>query len=373
MHRLALALDAVFQNSEYAVPGDYDGITAPEEPDRMDDWRVGMHAAIYRSFTIGAALSGVYGEAYAKADATPEIAVPQGIDTVQRRERRDEVLNSFAVLRDSMTEEEEDAAFGPQADWLLHDLRSDQATASMMEARFATGSGRARSCLARQAASDAGCPAQLTAGGTHAEAHAVALQLLHLLWASRHIMDMLDRNAAENPAHHQHLQAVPVGPVFPYGVFQSRIAHLPKLDCEPSYLHCSFAAPPAAWVNHLRNGYWFIQSHFDEDDCPSGLTGNDVFPAFLQARFFVYFLRKHMKLAFHPQFFQTNHTVTWIDNDWDAFHHSLLIFSLDDVEGREAYYPDCAASQHFPYDGFLDGADLLVSSDRLQEIAASSS
>ncbi|CEJ95095.1 hypothetical protein VHEMI10597 [[Torrubiella] hemipterigena] len=106
---------------------------------------------------------------------------------------------------------------------------------------------------------------------------------------------------------------------------------------------------------------------------PSGLTGRDVFPPFLQARFFVYFLRKHMKLAFHPQFFQTNFMVMWIDNDWDAFHQSLLIFSLDDVEGREKYYPDCAASQQFPDDGFLDGVDLLVSSDKLQEIAVSSS
>ncbi|CEJ95096.1 hypothetical protein VHEMI10598 [[Torrubiella] hemipterigena] len=67
MHRLALAIDAAFQNSQHAVPGDYDGNNAPEELDRMGDWRVGVHAAIYRSFTIGAALSGVYGEAYAKS------------------------------------------------------------------------------------------------------------------------------------------------------------------------------------------------------------------------------------------------------------------------------------------------------------------
>lgn len=376
MHRLALALDAAFCEQEYALPGRPEGGGAPEAPERMDEWRRGVHNAIYRSFTTSAALSSIYQAPYAKAYQTPgirqESGTTEGVLTAQRRIQSKDLLESFAVFRDSMTEAEEDTAFGTYADWLLQDMLSDKHDIATMNARFATCSGRARSCLARQSESgDDGCPVQLVAGGSHAEAHAIALQLVRLWWVSRQIMDTLGSNAMEIPVDSEHLQMVPVGPVVPYGIFYPRMVYLPKPDYEPRY-HLQFlATEPTKCANCPPGYYGFIRFRFQDIDRIEPI-GYRVFAPLLQARFFAYFLRKHMKLAFHPQFFHGSNDSGWIHNGWSALQSSLMLFSLDNVQGRdETYYPDSAAGESFPYDGFLDGGDLLISSDKLNEMIAS--
>lgn len=333
-----------------------------------------MHKAIYRSLITGAALAGVYKEPYLELGSRPELILEQNDYTGPQH---DEFLETFPLLRNSTTEEELEKAFGSYSEWLLKSLMTDKDANTIMEQRFETCSGRAQSCHHRQSYElpenrillRPGCPLELTAGGSHAQAHAVALELMRLLWASTNIFDALKPRTKGALSEDENIC---IGPIAPYGYFTSFMVRVPsehKIQY-PALINLE----PLGGISSDINGYdWdWIQSRFlYMDDLGHSIYGNDGYFPFIQAKFFVYFARKYLKSAFGPDFFHVPDGAEY-DNDWEAFHYSLLIFSLDDVEGRNKTYfdPDGYGGQ-FAFNGILDGGDLLVSADGLDALIAS--
>ncbi|KYK55092.1 hypothetical protein DCS_07054 [Drechmeria coniospora] len=364
LHLLAGALEKRFYlGSKSALPEDVHGLDTPEPADRMAEWRVNMHKAIYRSIITGAALAGVYKEPWVQAGAREDLKLKPYSEFTG--EKHEDFLDTFPVLRFETTEEEQEAAFGVYGEWLLKELRRDVHAKAIMAQRFATCSGRARSCHEREhqepqdgeGGGREACPVQLVDGGSHSDAHAVVLELMRLLWACCCVVGVLSafqEKECRDPAT--------CVPIVPWGRFSSWLVTItpPKGHDVPR-----FKTERPDGVGSEVDDSWWVTARFAGMDNQDPIEDTDIYPPFIEAKFFVYFLRRHMKLAFHDNFFHPDEGAE-INDNWLQFMDSLLIFSLDDVGDRDAYYPEYASMELFPDNGFLDGGDLLVSWDALE-------
>lgn len=337
----------------------------------MGEWRLNMHKAIYRSIITGAALAGVYQKPFTEALAREDLRLKTNHE--YPRQEHAEFLDSFPVLRFGMTVDEQDEAFGSYSQWLLGELCQDTEAKDSMEDRFASCYGRAMSCEARQHHEpEAGqedrreaCPVQLVAGASHSDAHATALGLMRLFWACHHVAEIFyaDRLRAVAMANADSARQT-CSLVVPWGRFSAWMVRFLRLTghCVGSYGEPAFATEQPEGVGSAVDGSPWIMDRF------SGMGNGDLdaderYPPPVSAAFFLYFLRRHMKLAFHDQFFHPDEGAE-IENNCLKFNESLAIFALDNVGERKAYYPEYADMGCFPTNGFLDGGDLLVKSDK---------
>lgn len=352
LHDLALALEEFFGKGRFRKPHDTENMIGPEPSHRMAEWRVGVHKAIYRSFISGAALADIYKAVYVAAMERRDLQPSNIRDPLVEGQARDAFFSSFSVFRDPMTEMDEEEAFGVYGQWLLRELRSDEESNAAMEKRFSTGFGRALCCRQRQQKEPGqNCPIQLTAEGDHAEAHAVALDLMRLFWACSEVFRGLITGRALFNEQSQTAVNGQYALVVPFAWFSSWMVGLcPEQGRIMCPLHIR---PPVRVGGEVGANSWITSRLFAP---PGGrpLGFGDAPEAWIPpvySRFFVYFLRKHMSLAFHSDFFQPDHHLMDTTHNWTSFIRSIFIFALDDIEGREAGPPD----------GFIDSGDLLVS------------
>ncbi|KAH8886462.1 hypothetical protein GQ53DRAFT_727859 [Thozetella sp. PMI_491] len=186
---------------------------SPEKAARMLERKHRLHIAIYRSLAVGAALAGAYSEPLfrAKDQPVPEIRAlaeldwPKELDPDNKygfagRPRWGEVdissyqcefLQRFAVLALGPRPEDEEAIFGPVAEWLLENILSDEAGMSSHARRFETMKGRAKCCRNLDRAGS--CPVGLVTCGADSDAHFVLWQLMLALWGHERVEAALRR------------------------------------------------------------------------------------------------------------------------------------------------------------------------------------
>lgn len=310
-----------------------------------------MHKAIYRSLITGAALASLYKTIFVAAIKRPELRLDE-MRLADIPAEREAFLRNFSVLRQPMTKAEEEEAFGIYGQWLLNELQGDQDVKLAMENAFSKDCGRARSCREREKHDGQSCPVQLTAGGSHHEAHSVALELMRLLWTCSEVIRGLLSGSAAGMAENVVGRYALVVPFGRFSAWMVARCSLQEGDCAP--LHIGRPVRVGGEVDSLP---WITSQLFD----PASQTqANGGWAPPVAFNFFAYFLRKHMNLAFRNNFFRTVRILD-TEDDWTSFTQSLFIFALDDVVGRETYYPLWASHNWLPRNGFLDGGDLLTS------------
>lgn len=345
----------------------------------MDAWKQGMHRAIYRSFIASASLAGVYLEPTFKAAASSDPEIQQLGRTDELSEAQLNFLCQFAAYQPQATIEQDHEAFGNFGDWLLGNILSDTALRSDMEQKFALCVGRALGCderrrYHRNVENDErwgpqACPVRLAEGHSHADAHMVALELIRMLWVCGNIAEREPFDLAE-------LRSSPLagscGPIVPWDMFGSRTITFTapsrnlKLLFEPELYITIFPgikeepADTRRLVRQAERDYWELEQ----------LKREGIYMPPLELKFFVYFLQRHLRVAFEPMFFQPDEGREIKDN-FQVFKQDLRIFALDESEDRVPYYPNGASEKYFESADFLDGTDLLVAWGPLQARIAS--
>ncbi|KAJ6787083.1 hypothetical protein PWT90_10736 [Aphanocladium album] len=154
---------------------------APEDPERMAEWRADMYKALYRSLLAGAALAGVYQEPW---HYTKQGDVADGILECSSCERTTEVENNFIfkhTVLQTITALQQDASIFCFLDqWLLGDILADTESRDAMAHRFQHKYGRAEACIQEE------CELSLD-GGSHADAHLITWELFKMYWTAEQL------------------------------------------------------------------------------------------------------------------------------------------------------------------------------------------
>lgn len=258
-------------------------------------------------------------------------------------------------------------------DWLFQDILSDAASRAAIGETFCLNHGRAHRCQERRqfkpddpddelTRARAQCPIQADEGLSHADAHLLALELIRLLWACGHM--------AEQRPFHGHLppqfMGGTCGPIFLWDAFAPMLVfseESPASAAEDSswcrlYLkRLGAEAQPGSEVSAMYPRA-LLETADWTDDRRKELFANDfIFMPPTKYKFFVYFLRRHLRAAFERDFFKPERGHRLL-NDFEAFLNTLRIFAHDDGEDADPYYSSSLGN--FESVKFLDGTDVLL-------------
>lgn len=375
LHCFALGLEGTLRDlngfGDYMLP---DGTSSLgiEQEGRLDEWKLGFHRVAYRCLIAGAALSRAYSEPIYKS--LGETAMK----TKSLTDEQHEELAASAVFNSEATVEEQDAVFGPLAQWLLQSILADETGMAAMMERFDEQRGRARCCrdVRRQYddydddddvdedEDDGSCPFQLLSSNTstdsHARAHFVAWQVMQMLWQQHHILDSIYRPPLP---YDRGIGSSEKGGIIiaPFGLFSC--ADVTILTPPSRYApRKSFTArAPAVSKRPMTIDVFRSISNSmeaaEDDDEEAEDEDEEGAEVPLPLQFFKYFLQRHLGVSFWDGFFATGDPfAVEAQQDWDAFTRCLTLFSLDDEPNREpAHGLDEVAGADF-----LDGTEFLV-------------
>lgn len=347
---------------------------APEEPDRMAEWRIGVQRAIYRALIVTAALVGVYSEPLFTAHRSDDEALRTGIGEpelyLESQKQLLEFLHGFPIYKLRSTGEDQDQLFGSLAQWLLEHILADTASREAMEMRFQEGCGRAIECRLR-----GDCPLASPDGKrSHSDAHLVALEIMRVLWMCENIsLAVGGRNFnLYAPVKIWKMGLLPV-----FGTFSLR-----SIECLATGHHgaqfVSKRCPPE--LNYKTNGAYtgkiikdtfykrsikdVLESVHANAGEPNRFVSSQEETAPLRFKFFEYCLREQVGATFFDEFF-VEEDGGEITNNLEMYLRSGLLFSLDDVEGRGRGQEEDSSpnfgSGYFDMTDFLDGTEVLVS------------
>ncbi|KAM3520171.1 hypothetical protein MY4038_009533 [Beauveria bassiana] len=290
---------------------------APEDPDRMLEWRKRVRTAIYRSLISGAALAAAYQEPLHEAKKTNIPELQSLADTDFFSETQLSFINKFTVFQTVTTLEQETPIFAPLGQWLLKSILSDTDARHAMAQRFEMRYGRATTCPAR-VPDPWDCPLRPAFDGSHSDAHLVVWELIKMFWMQERMSwtigtdyDLTDENVI-----------TPNGkaPIVLFGYFAAMKVKGPCLSTSPPTDSPHGDGPGS--LNRLLH-----RLHEDSGQPNRYEEGLEVAP--LEAKFFEYFLRRYLG--------------------------TLAIFSHDDINGRTA---SCFADAMLSVD-FISGSEIL--------------
>lgn len=357
LQRLARSMECFSLSDDLRLPRDMQGKYpdgAPEDPDRMPEWRKGLWMATYRSLIASAALAGIYQEPLRAAKESNDAELQSLIDALYFSQHQRSFIQKFAVFRTITTPEQETPIFGFLGQWLLKNILSDTEARNAMAQLFEMGHGRAMTCAGPNTGPN-GCPLRLVDGGSHSDAHLVVWELIKMYWVQEQLVDSIEGqhvDLTENEVTPPNGKAPIVlsGDFAPIKVKGPSLAASPPTDNHTLDFECSSLRSLLPTI-HESSG----QLDRYED-------GGEVAP--LHAKFFEYFLRRYVGARFHIHFFNG-----YEDSAESTFLQTLALFSHDDVDGR---YGTC-----YPYDmphvDFMSGSEILESADIPAECYSSSS
>ncbi|CEJ90043.1 hypothetical protein VHEMI05852 [[Torrubiella] hemipterigena] len=359
LHSLALGLEGTLRSphgfDDYHLPSgvnwDQQQTPGAEQPERLAEWRVGFHRAAYRCLIAGAVLAYAYSEPLYQCGAQETVNDEQSI-----------LLSGFPAYNIEASMEEQDAIFGPFADWLLENILANTAEVAAITDRFDKRQGRAWCCRDLQSDDedagsedelDDGCPVQLKGRAgidSHAQAHYVAWEVMKMLWQQEHIL--LSMYNSRFPHHKGQGSSEKSCIIAPFGLF--------------CCAHVDIITPPARYAPQLAldardpndsKRPMDIFSVLDIIGPKQDHLSQDAVPAPLELQFFRYFLQKHLGLSFWEDFFDTESRYAIEDGqNWTEFMKCLQLFALDDVPNR---WPSKGLSTAAGAD-FIDGTEFLV-------------
>lgn len=65
---------------------------SPEDPERMVEWRTGLHRAFYRSLIVGAALAGIYQEPLRTIEESEDLKAQSKLEWVGHTETKKQFI-----------------------------------------------------------------------------------------------------------------------------------------------------------------------------------------------------------------------------------------------------------------------------------------
>lgn len=364
LHHFVEALTLRFARGDHHMPDDVAWAARPEEPDRLEEWREGVQRAIYRALVTTAALMRAYNEPFfevmrgqneelkAIISKKVEYGFPEEIVTFAQ---------SFPVYKMRTTPDEGNQTFGFLAEWLRENILADTKSREAMEERFDKSYGRAIECKLR-----GDCPLKFAQGnGSHSDAHFLTLEIMRVLWMCENIAELLTlHNLREEDKANKKMRRI--GPIPVFGDFCFVAVDYTEAHDAGAW-GTGFST---MWLQsgQFSNYRWDISKLLggagpDLED-PAYFEEGSVLGTPLRLKFFGYCLREYVSAAFADEFFLEDPGAE-INNDLTTFLHCATLFSLDDVEFREHYPSDSSIYEGGYLDdaGFLDGSEVLVSSD----------
>lgn len=359
------ALTHRFARGYYIFPRDLAWPVQPEEPDRVEEWRVGVQRAIYRALITTAALIGAYNEPLFEVQSGQNEALRALFSKRAVHCLPAEIVTfaeSFPIYKMRPTEEEENETFGFLAQWLKEHILADTKSRKSMEERFDKEYGRAIECKLR-----GDCPLKFAQGdGSHSDAHFLTLEIMRVLWMCENITELLaTNNLREEDKGNKKLRRI--GPIPVFGEFcllavdytEAQDAGASGTEFSTTWLHSE------PYKNYMWETSRLLMVVGPDLQLSSSFAEGGALGTPLRLRFFGYCLREYVSAVFTDEFFfedagAENH------DDFTTFLQCATLFSLDDVESRQHDEEDESAiydTRCLDDAGFLDGSEVLVSSD----------
>ncbi|KAM3452273.1 hypothetical protein MY3296_004711 [Beauveria thailandica] len=346
LQRLARSIECVLLSDDLILPKDMQGKhpdRAPEDPDRMLEWRKGVWIAIYRSLISGAALAAAYQEPLFEGKKTNIPELQSLADAATFSETQLSFINKFTVFQTVTSLEQETPVFAPLGQWLLKSILSESDARHAMAQRFEMRYGRSTTCPG-QGPNASDCPLRPAFHGSHSDAHLVVWELIKMFWMQERLSWIVgtDYDLTEDNAITPNGKA----PIVLFGYFAAMKVKGP----------CLSASPPTD--SPLEDGSGSLNSllhrlHEDSGQPNRYEQGLEVAP--LHAKFFEYFLRRYFGVRFHRGFFDYEEEAGNRDSTHSSFTQTLTLFSHDDIKGRSA---SCFADA-MPYVDFMSGSEIL--------------
>ena len=185
LHHLVRAVEIWLSRQNWIESTIRHGHASSEEPElveRMPDWSLQVHRAIYLSLILGAALAGVYREPLFRARNSddPELQAVSGYcnPTNGMTPKQLQFLLGFAVCQTQASQGAEQDLFERLARWLIRAILSDEGARRAHRTRFERGVGRALRCRGADE-----CPVHLEDHPEHSDGHLVVWRVMQALCA----------------------------------------------------------------------------------------------------------------------------------------------------------------------------------------------
>lgn len=324
---------------------------SPEDPERMEEWRRGLHKALYRTLIAGAALAGIYQEPWHAVEEREGLRNRREMNAHILTEKLRAFLPQFTVFQTITTLAQDTAVYGPLDQWLLNDILSDTESRAAMEHSFEHGYGRATTCAGRD-----GC--SLVFGeGSHAEGHLVLWELVKMLWVARKLYGQM-QGEEEDDADEEDADDADLGKEMMLAPPRGRAVVVPFQYFSAVTIagrELAATSPTGRAVNGVAE---LLEDIWYETGQPTRYEeGLQVAP--LHVKFFEHFLRRRLGLRLHLEFF---------DQDEEMLHHpagvlalsrTMCLFALDDVQGRSGRGDFCALEAA----AVLSGSEIVERAD----------
>ncbi|TQV99216.1 hypothetical protein IF1G_01431 [Cordyceps javanica] len=368
LDRMAAFLEREFCCGDVSLPADrrFTRGTLPEAPERLLEWSWRVRKAIYRSLIVGAALAPVYWEPLRQAHADPDEEMQRiGPYDLELSDKQIRFLTKFPVYNLAATSEEEDAAFGQTARWIVQQIMQDHTAREEMARRFEQCSGRAERC---QLEGDC-CVRLLEVDGSHADAHFLAWELAQILWAHFHIDTCIDHD------EYYEAQPVPEGTVggrarvVLFGIFGAEDLIVPELDLETHPLINGYNVPqPSLGTSgssqilpnsgHSASFIPYASQVFCRSGIPNMSTEFGQLPP-LDLKWFSYTFDRFLGVQFKDGMFEPAPV-----NFARRFFEAIAVFAHDDVAGRQLCNPDWGLGSG----GLVNGVEILQASQPTDDL-----
>ncbi|KAJ3493595.1 hypothetical protein NLG97_g4636 [Lecanicillium saksenae] len=364
MYQYVNALTLRFERGNYRFPLELPGGVTPETPDRLAEWRDGVHRAIFRALIITAGLVGAYSEPLFEAHKSADSIVKASTTENMGYKVSDEVskfLHGFPVYQLHTSEAEDNEIFGTLGEWLYQHILADTDSREAMQERFAKPFGRAMECQLR----GEDCPLQMSqSAGSHSDAHLVALEIMRVLWMCANITEEVTKN---NLVEDSSKSLRRIGPIALFGDFRLRMIDYTK-ESDAGKFGTEFLCtlwPDARDDDYKRNMLQILEWIHEFSGEPNAFEENDAATTPLRLKFFEYCFRRYVGAVFFNGLFYEDPGAE-INDDLETFLYCTALFSMDDIEIRQHV---SAADGGIPIYGsgdllrtdILDGSEILES------------